>query len=82
MHYIVFTTSLYMYYAFCFVHVEHSVCNEPISVLINVFAFLALWLLSALLLLTLTMYELRHWPSMSPQSHCSDEEDGCIGLSS
>ena len=31
------------------------------------------------------MRELRHWPSiagMSPQSHCGDEEDGCIGLSS
>ena len=84
MHYIVFTTSLYMYYALCFVHVEHSVCNEPISVLITVFAFLAQCLLSALLLLTLTMYELRQWPSiagMSPQNHCGDEEDGCIGLS-
>ena len=35
--------------------------------------------------LTLTMRELRHWPSiagMSPQSHCGDEEDGCIKLSS
>ena len=28
-------TSLYMYYALCFGHVEHSVCHEPISVLIN-----------------------------------------------
>ena len=29
--------------------------------------------------------KLRHWPSiagMSPQSHCGDEEDGRIGLSS
>ena len=28
-----------------------------------------------------TMHELRHWPSiagMLPQSHCGDEEDGCI----
>ena len=28
---------------------------------------------------------IRHWPSiagMSPQSHCGDEEDGRIGLSS
>ena len=35
--------------------------------------------------LTLAMRELRHWPSiagMSPQSHCGDEEDGRIGLSS
>ena len=34
---------------------------------------------------SLTMRELRHWPSiagMSPQSHCGDEEDGCIELSS
>ena len=33
---------------------------------------------------TLTMRELRHWPSIAgvlPQSHCGDE-DGCIGLSS
>ena len=38
-----------------------------------------------LLVLTLTMRELRHWPSiagMSPQSHCGDDKDGCIGLSS
>ena len=37
------------------------------------------------LVLTLTMRELRHWPSiagMSPQSHCGDEEDGRIGLPS
>ena len=27
-------TSLYMYYALCFVHVEHAVCHEPISVYI------------------------------------------------
>ena len=33
---------------------------------------------------TLTMRELRHWPSITgvlPQSHCGDD-DGCIGLSS
>ena len=32
-----------------------------------------------------TEFKLRHWPSiagMSPQSHCGDEEDGRIGLSS
>ena len=29
-------TSLYMYYALSFVLVEHSVCHEPIFVLINV----------------------------------------------
>ena len=33
-HWIVFMTSLYMYYALCFVHVEPCVCHEPISVLI------------------------------------------------
>ena len=78
-------TSLYMYYAPCFVLVEHSECHETISVLINIFMLLAQSLLSTLLVLTLTMRELRHWPSiagMSPQSHCGDEEDGCIGLSS
>ena len=38
-----------------------------------------------MLVLTLTMRELRHWPSiagMSPQSHCGHEEDGRTGLSS
>ena len=41
--------------------------------------------LSTLLVLALTMRELRHWPSiagMSLQSHCGDEKDGNIGLSS
>ena len=33
-HWIVFMMSLLMYYALCFVHVEHSVCYEPISVYI------------------------------------------------
>ena len=33
----VFMTSLYMYYALSFVLVEHSVCHEPIFVLINIF---------------------------------------------
>ena len=28
-HCIIFMTSLYMYYALCFVHVEHTVCHEP-----------------------------------------------------
>ena len=35
--------------------------------------------------LTLAMCELCHWLSiadMLPQSHCGDEEDGCIGFSS
>ena len=41
MHWIVFMTSLYMYYAFSFVLVEHSVGHEPIFVLINVFTLLA-----------------------------------------
>ena len=38
-----------------------------------------------MLVLILTMRELRHWLSiagMSPQGHCGDEEDGRIGLSS
>ena len=38
MHWIPFMTSLYMYYALCFVHVEHSVSHEPISVLIYISA--------------------------------------------
>ena len=32
-------TSLYMYYALCFVPVEHSVCREPISVLTNIILY-------------------------------------------
>ena len=41
-------------------------------------------MLRTLLVLTLTMRELRHWLSkagMSPQSHCGDEEDIRTGLS-
>ena len=41
-------------------------------------------MLSTLLVLALTMRELRHWPSIagiSPQSHCGGEENGRIGLS-
>ena len=85
MHWIVFMTSLHRYYTLSFVLVEHCVCHEPIFVLINIFMLLAWCLLSTLLVLTLTMRELRHRPSiarMSPQSHCGDDEDGRIGLSS
>ena len=77
-------TSLYMYYALSFVLLEHSVFHEPIFVFINVFTLLPYSLLSTLLVLTLTMHEQRHWPSiadMLPQSHSGDEEDGWIGLS-
>ena len=45
----------------------------------------ALCLLSTLLVLTLTMRQLRYWPSIAgipPQGHCGDEENGRIGLSS
>ena len=38
-HWIVFITSLYMYYALCFVHVEHSVCHKAISVLIYIYIY-------------------------------------------
>ena len=47
--------------------------------------YMYIYIYGSLLVLTLTMRELRHWPSiagMSPQSHCGDEEDGRIGLSS
>ena len=30
-----------MYYALCFVHVDHSVCHELVSVLINILTLLA-----------------------------------------
>ena len=39
-HWIVFMTSLYMYYALSFMLVEHSVRHEPIFVLINVYEML------------------------------------------
>ena len=71
--------SPYMYYALCFVHAEYSLFHEPISVLINIFVLLAQCLLSTLLVLTLTMYEFQHWPSIAGmllQSDCRDEEDG------
>ena len=31
---------IYMNYALCFVHIEHSVCHETIFVLINIFTLL------------------------------------------
>ena len=46
-HWIVFMTSLYMYYAPCFVLVEHYVCHEQISVLINIFMLLEAFLKKA-----------------------------------
>ena len=78
-------TLLYMYYALSILLVEHSVCHEPIFVLINVFTLLAKCLFSTVLVLTLTMHELRHWSPIAgrlPQSNCGDEEGGHIGLSS
>ena len=33
--------TIYLYYALCFLLIEHSVCHEPISVLINIFMLLA-----------------------------------------
>ena len=32
--------TIYLYYALCFVLIEHSVCHEPNSVLINVYIYL------------------------------------------
>ena len=84
-HWLIFMASFYMYYDPCFALVEHSACHEPISVLNNVFTLLAYCLLSIVLVITLTMYELPHWPSIAGmllQKHCGDEEDGRIGLSS
>ena len=46
-----FMTSLYMYYALCFAHVEHSVCHEPISVLINIYMYIYIYILYILSLL-------------------------------
>ena len=36
-------TSLYVYYALCFVHFEHSVCHEPISVLIFLYIYIYIY---------------------------------------
>ena len=74
-HWIVFITSLCLYYAPCLVRIKHSVYHEPISVLINVFTLFASYLLSTLLVLILTMHEIRQWSfkaGMLPQSHCGD----------
>ena len=51
-----------MYYAPCLVLVEHSLCHEPISVLINVFMLFGWCLLSTLLVLGPTIHDIRHWP--------------------
>ena len=56
---------------------------RPVFVSINLFTHLAQCLLSSLLVLTLTMRELRHWPpiaGMSPRGHCGDEGDGQIQI--
>ena len=62
----------------------HRVLNmhKPKSI---IHLLLSLCLLSTLLVLTLPMHVLRHWQSiarMFSQSHCGDEEDELIGLSS
>ena len=58
--------------------------HEPISVLIIIFMLLLVQCyLSTLLLLTLTVCELCHWPSeagMSPQNHCGEEKEVRSGL--
>ena len=62
-----------------------AVCHEPIFVLKNVFTLQAWCLLSTRLVLKLTMGDLRHWPSianMAPKSHCGDEEDVPVGMTS
>ena len=70
--------------------VENSVCHEPISVLVNIYIYPPLLVLSEhsigfILVLTLTMREILQWPSiagMSLQSQCGDKEDRRAGLSS
>ena len=44
MHWTVFMTSLYTYYALCFVHVEHSVYYEPISVLTSIYIYMYIYI--------------------------------------
>ena len=41
-HWIVFMTC--MYYALCFVHIEYSVCHEPISILINIYIYIYMYI--------------------------------------
>ena len=72
-----------MSYALTFVFIEHTEFYEPIFVLINVFTLLVEFLLSTLLILTLTMRELGHWLSivgMSAQNHFGDDKYGRTGL--
>ena len=33
-----------VYYALCFVYVEHSVCHEPISVLSNIYIYIYIYI--------------------------------------
>ena len=33
-----------VYYALCFMLVEHSVCHEPISVLINIYIYIYIYI--------------------------------------
>ena len=33
--------TIYLYYALCFMLIEHSVCHEPNSVLINVYIYIS-----------------------------------------
>ena len=57
----------------------------PMYIYLSIYTYTNVFIFSTLLVLTLTMRELRHWPSiagMSPQSHCGDVEDGRIGFSS
>ena len=78
MHRIVFMTSLYIHYTLSFVLNDHSVHDEPSFVLTHVFMHHAHCLLSSLLVLTLTMQKLHHWPSiisMLSQGLCGNEDD-------
>ena len=38
------TSTVYLYYALCFMLVEHSVCHEPISVLINAYKYIYIYI--------------------------------------
>ena len=36
--------TIYLYYALCFMLIEHSVCHEPIFVLINIYIYIYIYI--------------------------------------
>ena len=48
--------TIYLYYALCFMLVEHSACHEPISVLINVCIYIYIYIYIYILYIYIYIY--------------------------